>query len=247
VTHQVDLSGEVALVTGGTRNIGLCIAESLRAAGARVAIWGRSDRDALEQAIQTLATDENSATGNLVELTNEEAILSGFEAIKSRLGPVSILINNAAVRPYEPLESIDRASWDSVININLTAAFLTARELFRQLPEARNGAIVNIGGISAHRPVKGRAHVIASKAGLVGLTRALAEEGAGRIRANCVVPGAIETERRTGQHAPRFLDEPAYAPGSPADVASAVLPLADPKEQYVTGQTVHVSGGRYMP
>lgn len=242
----IDLSGEVALVTGGTRNIGLAIAEQLAAAGADVCIWGGSDQAALERALERLGAKSGTAIGKLVELASEAAIVAGFDEISARCGPVSILINNAAIRPYEPLISMSRDAWDEVIGLNLSSAFLTARELHRRLPTDRRGAIVNIGGISAHRPVEGRAHVIAAKAGLVGLTRALAAEGMGRIRANCVVPGAVVTERREGQRPPRFSGESEAPRGTPADVAAAVLPLADPSQQYVTGQTLHVSGGRYM-
>src|SRR5690606_14190382 len=103
------------------------------------------------------------------------------------------------------------------------------------------GAIVNIGGLSAHRPVAERAHVITAKAGLVGLTRALAEEGLGRIRANCVVPGAIVTERQRGQRAASHFEEAGRPAGSVEDVARSVLSLADPRDQYVTGQTLHVN------
>jgi 3-oxoacyl-[acyl-carrier protein] reductase len=185
--------------------------------------------------------------GLLVKVEDEVAVAAAFDRIEAHLGPVSILVNNAALRPYEPLHSMSKAAWTSVLDVILTGAFLTSRELFRRLPQQRRGAIVNIGGISAHRPASNRAHVITAKAGLIGLTRALAAEGLGRIRANCVVPGAIDTDTEPGKRRPRFLDDKDHAVGYPDDVARAVLPLADPNEQYVTGQTVHVSGGRFMP
>ncbi len=247
MTYRIDLSNEVALVTGGSRNIGLAIAKALHAAGARVCIWGGSDRGALDTALLALGGGGGAAMGWLVRVEDESAVVAGYDEIEARFGPVSILINNAAVRPYEPLETMSRETWTATVDVIMTGAFLTSRELFRRLPGKRNGAIVNIGGLSAHRPAKHRAHVVAAKAGLIGLTRALAEEGLGRIRANCVVPGTIDTERRAGQAEPRFADQKEYALGRPADVANAVLPLADPGEQYVTGQTVHVSGGRFMP
>jgi len=246
VTYQIDLSGEVALVTGGTRNIGFAIAEALQAAGARVGIWGGADQQVLDRAVETLGNADRRVVGGLVDLRDEQKIASGFDDIETQLGPVSILVNNAAIRPYESLTAISLDAWRTVIDVNLTGAFLTSREMFTRLPASRNGAIVNIGGISAHRPGAGRAHVITSKAGLIGLTRALAAEGMGRIRANCVVPGAIETTRSEAQAAPRFLAEDAYAAGAPTDVARTVVPLADPGAQYLTGQSVHVSGGRFM-
>ena len=130
--------------------------------------------------------------------------------------------------------------------VMLTGPFLTCRELFRRLPPERKGAVVNLGGLSAHRPAKGRAHVIAAKAGIIGLTRALAAEGAGRIRANCVVPGLIDTQRKPGQPQAEFNDDEVNARGTCEDVARVVLAFSSPNDTYVTGQTVHVSGGRYM-
>ena len=249
MTRQTEFSlkGEVALVTGGTRNIGLSIAKAFRDAGARVCIWGGSDSEALRHALASLDGDETSRIGLRVRVEDEDAVIGSFDQIESQLGPVSILINNAADRPYEPLKTMSRNAWNAVVDVVLTGAFLTSRELFRRLPADRNGAIVNIGGLSAHRPGKNRAHVISAKAGLIGLTRALAEEGLGQIRCNAVVPGAIRTEVREGSHGPRFMDDSQHAIGRPDDVARAVLSLADPSEQYVTGQTLHVSGGRYMP
>ncbi|WP_428097178.1 SDR family NAD(P)-dependent oxidoreductase [Candidatus Rariloculus sp.] len=247
MAYPIDLSAEVALVTGGSRNIGLAVAKALRAAGARVCIWGGSDRAALEAALVALGDDAGAAMGGLVKVEDENSVVAGYDEIEAQFGPVSILVNSAAVRPYDPLVTMSRAIWTQTVDVILTGAFLTSRELVRRLPRERNGAIVNLGGISAHRPAKDRAHVIAAKTGLIGLTRALAEEGLGRIRANCVVPGAIDTERNVSQIRPRFADDRGYALGRPADVANAVLPLADPSEQYVTGQTVHVSGGRFMP
>ena len=247
MAYRIDLNNEVALVTGGSRNIGLAIAKSLVEAGARVCIWGGSDRAALATAVTTLGGARGTAMGGIVRVENEGDVMAAYGDIESRFGPVSILVNNAAERPYEPLTTLSPEAWNATVDVIMTGAFLTSRELFRRLPDDRNGAIVNVGGLSAHRPAKHRAHVVAAKAGLVGLTRALAEEGLGRIRANCVVPGAIETDRRAGQSAPRLTNETEYGRGQPLDVARAVRSLADPAEQFVTGQTVHVSGGRYMP
>lgn len=243
----IDLGNEVALVTGGSRNIGLAVAMALRAAGARVCIWGGSDPVALDSALAELGDDGGAAMGGIVRVEDEISVMTGYDEIEARFGPVSILVNNAAVRPYEALTDMNLDSWKSVVDVILTGAFLTSRELFRRLPDGRNGAIVNVGGISAHRPSKHRAHVIAAKAGLIGLTRALAEEGSGRIRANCVVPGAIDTERGAGQRPARFLDGQGFPVGRPEDVAGAVLRFAAPADRFVTGQTLHVSGGRFMP
>jgi 3-oxoacyl-[acyl-carrier protein] reductase len=246
MSWSVDLRDETALVTGGSRNIGLAVAEALRSAGARVSLAGRSDRIALDQALAHLGAGDR-AMGVLADVGDEAQVSSLFDETERRLGPVTILVNGAAVRPHAPFREMSLVLWNEVIGVVLTGAFLTSRELFRRLPEGRNGAIVNLGGLSAHRPSKDRAHVIAAKSGLIGLTRALAEEGRGRIRANAVVPGRIDTARSPGQSNPDLDDEGGRALGTSRDVARVVLAFSDPRDVYVTGQTVHVSGGRFMP
>ena len=240
----MNLEGETALVVGGTRNIGLTVAAALRDAGAKVCIVGGSDADALESALADLNADE-SITGIIADISDEAAVVKAFDHTEQALGPVSILVNGPGYRPHGPFMETSLEDWKAVLDVMLTGPFLTCREFFRRLPEDRKGAIVNIGGLSAHRPAKDRAHVIAAKSGLVGLTRAVAAEGQGRIRANCVVPGLIVTKRKDGQPQAHFSND-TQAHGSTTDVANTVLAFSDPNDSYVTGQTVHVSGGRYM-
>ncbi|MDW5378034.1 SDR family oxidoreductase [Halomonas sp. HP20-15] len=243
-----DLRGECAIITGGTRNIGLAIAGALHACGAGVCLVGASDHQALADALKALGGESDRVTGLLASVAEEISVDGIFTHAEKRLGAVSILVNGAAERPHSPFLSISRQEWDAVVGVILTGAFLTSQRLFRNLPEARQGAIVNLGGLSAHRPAVERPHVIAAKAGLVGLTRALAEEGLGRVRVNCVVPGAIDTARKPGQSVPHQVEKGPYrALGTSETVARAVLPFADPRESYVTGQTLHVNGGRFMP
>lgn len=239
------LAGEGALVIGGTRNIGLAISETLKNAGAEVYIAGHADEAQLAAALAKLGLA--SSRGGLADVADETAVAALFAAAEDELGAVSILVNSAGYRPGARLEALELNDWHRVLDVMLTGPFLAARELFRRLPEGRHGAIVNIGGLTAHRPVHDRAHVIAAKAGLVGLTRALAEEGRGRIRANCVVPGVIATDRRPGEPAGRHTATEGYDRGSVEDVAHAVRYFASPADLYVTGQTLHVSGGRFMP
>ncbi len=244
-----NLAGEVAVVTGGTRNIGLAIARTLAAHGASVCVTGQADQAALERALATLTADGAQATGLLGDVADPQIAQRVFDQAEGALGgPVSILVNGAASRPHTPLLEIEPDEWNAVLGTVLGGAFYMAQRLFARLPAERKGAVVNLGGLSAHRPAVDRPHVIAAKTGLEGLTRALAEEGLGRIRANCIVPGAIETERRPGQSAPHKAEQgPARMTGTSEDVAAAVLPFCDPTQSYVTGQTVHVDGGRYMP
>lgn len=244
-----DLSGEIALVTGGSRNIGLAIAQTLAAHGASVCITGQGDQAALDAALERLRANGAKVAGILGDVANPVTAEAIFDHAEQSLGgPVSILVNGAASRPHTPLVDITAEEWNAVIGVILNGAFYHAQCLFRRLPADRKAAIVNLGGLSAHKPAVDRPHVIAAKSGLEGLTRALAEEGLGRVRANCIVPGAIETERRPGQAAPHKAEKgPARATGTSEDVAAAVLLFCDPGLSYVTGQTVHVDGGRYMP
>lgn len=240
---NIDLRDETALVIGGTKNIGFAVAQALRSAGAAVAIVGGSDQAALDGALDTLGA---GAIGFLADMSEEAAVQRVFADTQAKLGPVSVLVNSPGYRPHGPFADITLETWNAVFAIMLTGPFLACRELFRRLPADRKGAIVNIGGLSAHRPAKDRAHVIAAKSGVAGLTRALAAEGLGRIRANCIVPGMIDTTRKAGQPQAQFHGDDAFARGRPEDVARVVLAFASPHDSYVTGQTVHVSGGRYM-
>lgn len=243
---NVDLTGETALVIGGTRNIGLNVAQALQSAGAAVAIVGGSDHTALDAALETLGKNGGKPIGFIADVADEVAVIEVFDAVEAKLGPVSVLVNSPGYRPHGPFADITVETWNSVFAIMLTGPFIACRELFRRLPEDRKGAIVNIGGLSAHRPARDRAHVIAAKSGIAGLTRALAAEGQGRIRANCIVPGMIETTRKAGQPQAHIQGDEAFARGSCEDVARIVLAFSSPRDTYVTGQTVHVSGGRYM-
>ena len=242
----MNLEGETALVVGGTRNIGLAVAKALRDVGAKVCVVGGSDSAVLADALTKLGAAEGRTTGLVADITDEAAVSGAFEHAEEKLGAVSILVNGPGFRPHGPFMDTSLETWNSVLDVMLTGPFLTCREFFRRLPTDRKGAIINIGGLSAHRPAKDRAPVIAAKAGVVGLTKALAAEGLGQIRANCVVPGLIDTERKPGQPQAQLKDDEANARGSCEDVARVVLSFASPEDSYVTGQTVHVSGGRYM-
>lgn len=248
MSWNIDLSGHTAVITGGTRNIGLAVARALRAHGARVCVVGGSDASALTSALSALGGESDSVTGLLASIDEEAGVTAVFDHAEARLGPVSILVNGAANRPHKAFVDITREEWDRVLATVLTGPFMLTQELFRRLPDNQKGAVVNIGGLSAHRPAVERSHVIAGKSGLVGLTKATAAEGLGRIRANIIIPGAIETTRKQGQSVPHSSHESgAMQPGTAEDVARAILPFADPSDSYVTGQSVHVNGGRYMP
>ena len=163
-------------------------------------------------------------------------------AALAKFGRLDILVNNAALRAVEPIESIDAKRWREVTGVILDGAWFCARACLDALRKSDAGAIVNIGGLSAHTGAAGRPHVVAAKAGLVGLTRALAHDLAPhQITVNCVVPGLIETVRTSPSA--NHQESPLGRRGKPEEVAAAVRFLVGPGARYITGQTVHVSGG----
>jgi len=249
MTVANELGGRVALVTGAGRNIGRAIALALAAAGAAVVINGRRDRQALDAVAAEITAMGGQALPVPADVADAAAVDGLLTAAIARFGRLDILINNAAVRPEKALEAMTLADWHGVLGVILDGAFLTVRAALGHLRASGAGAIVNIGGVSGHTGARGRAHVVTAKAGLVGLTRALAHELAGDgITANCVVPGLIATERDANllpQHH-RVSRTLLGRHGSAEDIAAAVCFLCGPQARYITGQTLHVNGGVYL-
>jgi len=235
-----ELKGRVALVTGAGRNIGRAIALALAEAGAKVVVNARSSLDE----IQSVAK-EVDGLALLADITDQKAVESMVAKALDEFGRLDILVNNAAIRAVEPLESIDAARWREVTSVILDGAWLCSRACLAALRKSDAGAIVNIGGLSAHTGALGRPHVIAAKAGLVGLTRALAHDLAAQsVTVNCVVPGMIDT-RRTSHSAHPGRTSALGRRGTPEEVAACVRFLAGPGARYITGQTLHVNGGAF--
>ena len=190
-----ELSGKVALVTGGARNIGRAIALALAEAGANVAIVTRTDQAAADDAVSALRQRGVTAESFLADVADEGQVNARMDTIVKRFGRLDILVNNAAVRTEVPFAQLSFAEWRRIIGIALDGAFLCAKAALPALA-ARGGTIINIGGLTAYTGGEHRAHVIAAKAGLDGLTRALAVELAPQgITVNLVSPGLIETVR----------------------------------------------------
>ena len=237
-----ELQGRVALVTGAGRNIGRAIALSLAEAGASVTVNARSSKNEIENVCAEIKASGGQALPFLADVTDEAAVRRMVSATLEHFGRLDILVNNAALRAVEPIESIDARRWREVTGVILDGAWFCARACLDALRKSDAGAIVNIGGLSAHTGAAGRPHVVAAKAGLVGLTRALAHDLAPHnITVNCVVPGLIETVRTSpsANHQP----SPLGRRGKPEEVAATVRFLVGPGARYITGQTVHVSGG----
>jgi 3-oxoacyl-[acyl-carrier protein] reductase len=236
------LQGRVALVTGAGRNIGRAIALALADGGACVTVNARNSRNEIETVCAEIEASGGQALPFLADVTDETAIHRMVAATLERFGRLDILVNNAALRAVEPIESIDAKRWREVTGVILDGAWFCARACLDALRKSDAGAIVNIGGLSAHTGAAGRPHVVAAKAGLVGLTRALAHDLApDKITVNCVVPGLIETVRTSPSA--NHSESPLGRRGKPEEVAAAVRFLAGPGARYITGQTVHVSGG----
>ena len=236
-----ELKNRVALVTGGGRNIGRAIALALADAGAAVVVNARSSRNEIEA-----VAAQTGGLAVLADVTDEAAVQRMVAQALERFGRLDILVNNAALRAVEPLERIDSARWREVTRVILDGAWLCTRACLDSLKQSEAGAIVNIGGMSAHTGAAGRPHVVAAKAGLAGLTRALAHDLAPHgVTVNCVVPGLIETASRSAPSAHAGKETALGRPGTPEEVAAAVRFLAGPGARYITGQTLHVNGGAF--
>src|SRR5438128_2743651 len=171
-----ELAGRVAMVTGAGRNIGRAIALALADAGAAVAVNGRANRADVDDVIAEIESRGGKALAVMADVSDEAAVQRMAAAAVERLGRIDILVNNAAIRPEKPFESLSLADWRAVHSVILEGAFLTVKAVLPHLKASGSGAIVNIGGMSAYTGAKHRAHVLAAKSGLIGLTKALAHE-----------------------------------------------------------------------
>ncbi|MFL5313040.1 MAG: SDR family oxidoreductase [Myxococcales bacterium] len=245
-----ELAGRVAVVTGAGRNIGRAIALALADAGAAVAVNGRASRAEVDAVVAEIESRGGKALGVMADVSDEAAVERMTAAAADRLGRIDILVNNAAVRPEKPFESLSLAEWRAVHSVILEGAFLAVKAALPHLKASGSGAIVNIGGMSAHTGAKHRAHVLAAKSGLIGFTKALANDlAADGITANCVVPGLIDTVRAPGTKPPQHHQSSKTLVGrfgTSQDIAAAVRFLAGPGARYITGQSLHVNGGAYL-
>lgn len=247
-----ELAGKVAIVTGGARNIGRAIAQALAAAGAAITVNARTSRDETEATVKLIEQAGGSAMAYLADVTDPAAVAAMVDATVARFGRSDILVNNAAVRKEAPFEEMKFEDWKSTLSIILDGAFLCAQAVVPAMRRTGGGSIVNIGGLTAHLGARQRAHVVTAKAGIVGLTKALAHDLAPHgITVNCVSPGMIVTERgRSNQATPAHHAERKTLlgrQGQPEEIAAMVRMLCGPDGRYITGQTVHVNGGLFMP
>jgi len=244
--HHI-LQGHVAIVTGSARNIGRAIAHALAEAGAAVVVNARSSAAEAEAVVQEIRNRGGQAVAKIADVGQPEQAASLIDAAVQAFGRLDILVNNAAVRREIDFEQLDYEEWRAIIATILDGAYLCARAAAPYL-SARGGSIVNIGGLSSFTGAARRAHVIAAKAGLVGLTRALAHDLAPHhITVNCVAPGLIDTERRGPEPAHHAKHATLLGRrGTPEEIAAVVRFLCGPEARYITGQTLHANGGVFM-
>jgi 3-oxoacyl-[acyl-carrier protein] reductase len=246
---EKELAGKVAIVTGAGRNIGRAIALQLAQAGASVVVNVRSNKTEADSVLREIEAADGKAAIVLGDVADEKTATALADAAIKRFGRIDILVNNAALRREKPITEMSYKDWREVMGVILDGPFHCVHAC---LPAMRKngGTIINIGGMSAHIGSKDRAHVMAAKTGLVGFTRALAHDlAAEKITANCVVPGAIDTTRPAASQSPaHHLTHGTITGerGKPEDVAAMVRFLCGPGGRYVTGQTIHVSGGGYL-
>jgi 3-oxoacyl-[acyl-carrier protein] reductase len=250
MSNDKELAGRVAVVTGAGRNIGRAIALALAEAGAAVAVNGRQNRANVDAVVGEIGAKGGKALAVMADVSDEAAIERMIAAVAQGFGRIDILVNSAAGRPEKPLDEMSFADWRAVVGTILDGAFLTVKAALPHLKKSGAGAIINIGGMSAHIGTRHRAHVVAAKAGLVGLTKALAHDLADAcITANCVAPGLIDTARDPGAKPPAHHQSSKTLVGrfgTPEEVAGAVRFLAGPRARYITGQTLHVNGGAFL-
>jgi len=243
------LTSEIALVTGASRGIGAAIASTLAEAGATVI--GTATTEAGAAAISERLAVHGGA-GRVLDVSAPGAVEALIEGIAGEFGAVTILVNNAGITRDQLLLRMKDEDWQAILDTNLSPVFRASKAVLRAMMKARRGRIINIASVVGVTGNAGQANYAAAKAGVIGFTKSLAREvGSRGITANVVAPGFIETDMTKGlpdEARQQMLGDIALGRlGAPQDVANAVLFLASPAASYVTGETLHVNGGMYMP
>jgi len=242
-------SNEIALVTGASRGIGAAIADELAARG--VTVIGTATTQAGADAIaQRLAA--HGGHGRVLNVTQADTVETLIQTLTKEIGAISILVNNAGITRDNLLMRMKEEDWQAVINTNLSSVYRTSKAVLRSMMKARHGRIITIASVIGLTGNAGQANYAAAKAGLIAFSKSLAKEvGSRNITVNVVAPGFIDTDMT------KVLPESAKAAlieqvalarlGAPNDIAQAVAFLASPAASYITGETLHVNGGLYMP
>jgi len=247
---ELNLQGQVAIVTGASRGIGAEIADTLAAAGAKVA--GTATTETGAQAItQRLADISAGNSGEVLDVNDPDGAAGLVSQVNSTLGPPTILVNNAGITRDQILMRMKEDDWDEVIDTNLRSVFRLSKACLRGMMKARNGRIISIASVVGAMGNAGQTNYAAAKAGMMGFSRSLAREiGSRNITVNVVAPGFIDTDMTQAlddkQREVLLKGIPLQRLGEPQDIAATVLFLASAQGGYITGQTLHVNGGMYM-
>ncbi len=246
----MSLSGRVALVTGASQGIGRACALKLASQGATVAVVART-QEKLDELAKEISAAGGKAAAFTLDVSDEDQIKTVLKAAIGQLGKIDILINNAGITRDQLVMRMKRADWDAVINTNLTSAYLCIQQVISSMLKQRWGRIINITSVFGQTGQAGQANYSASKAGLIGLTMAIAREIASRnITCNAVAPGFIETSMTAvlsdefKQNAVKMI--PLGRVGTPEDIANSVAFLASEEAGFITGHVLNVNGGMYM-
>src|SRR4030088_3088313 len=246
----MSLSGRVALVTGASQGIGRSCALKLASAGATVAVAARN-QEKLNELVAEITGAGGKAAAFALDVSDDAQIKSACKAAITQFGKIDILVNNAGITRDQLVMRMKRADWDAVLSTNLTSAYLCIQQVIGPMLKQRWGRIINITSVFGQMGQAGQANYAASKAGLIGLTMAIAREvGSRSITCNAVAPGFIETAMTAGlgdefkQNAVKQI--PLGRIGSPEDVANAVAYLASEEASYITGHVLNVNGGLLM-
>lgn len=244
-----NLQGEVALVTGASRGIGAAIAQRLAQAGATVI--GTATSAAGAEAIGA-ALAAQGGHGRVLDVTDGAAVEALVDALGKEFGGVSILVNNAGITRDQLLLRMKDEDWQAILDTNLSSVFRTSKAVMRGMMKARKGRIISIASVIGLTGNPGQANYAAAKAGIIAFSKSLAREiGSRGITVNVVAPGFVQTDMTAGlpeEQKKAMLDQIALGRlGQPADIAEAVAFLASPGAAWITGETLHVNGGMYMP
>jgi 3-oxoacyl-[acyl-carrier protein] reductase len=244
----MNLDNQIALVTGASRGIGKAIALELARQGAKVV--GTATTESGAAAINDYLAPLGGM-GVVLNVTDAAACVATVDAVQKQYGSLSILVNNAGITADQLAMRMKDEEWDSVIATNLTAVGRLARAVLRGMMKAKTGRIINITSVVGSSGNAGQMNYAAAKAGVAGMSRALAREiGSRNITVNCIAPGFIDTDMTRGlgeeQHKSLLTQIPLGRLGAPEDIAHAVAFLAGPQAAYITGTTLHVNGGMYM-
>jgi len=250
MTIKVNLQDRVAIVTGGTRGIGLGICEALAECGAKIACIG-TNPEKMQAALESIRQHGTEAEGYLCNVVDTAEVERTVEAVLNKFGKIDILVNNAGITRDVPLGAMKDAEWDDVIGVNLRGPFLFTRACTKPMRRAKAGRIINITSISGLIGNKGQANYSASKAGVIGFTRTASKELAGKnITVNAIAPGFVETDMTAVLPEAYKVEIKNRIPlarfGRSEDIANAVLYFASDEASFVTGQTLTIDGGMIM-